>query len=201
MPDDDRRTLRFLYIHGFNSSPASAKAQIFTAWCHRHVPGVRIELPELSYDPAVAMAQLEGIMREPGGVQLIVGSSLGGYYATWLSQAYDVPTALINPAVAPHRNLSSDFLGPQKNYYSGKEYTLTLKHVNSLMAFECQRIEHPERIFLLVQTGDEVLDYRAALSLYRDCQQRVMEGGNHSFEDIEQVLPDILQFAGFTYTP
>lgn len=189
---------RLLYIHGFNSSPGSAKARMFADYCRQQLPDAEILVPALSYDPRAAMACLEAICDERGGVDLLVGSSLGGYYATWLAERYDCPAVLVNPAVAPHRHLSEAFLGWHKNQYTDQEYELTRADVAVIASFECRSLRNPDNYLLLVQTGDETLDYRLATAFYRDSRQIVQEGGDHSFQGFDQMLPEILSFAGLT---
>ena len=183
----------FLYIHGFNSSPASFKARAFRQWCKETQPEVTVHIPELSHDPDEAMTALESLCRDRE-IRLILGSSLGGYYATWLSEKYNVAAALINPAVRPWQHLDAQFLGLHTNYYSGKQYEIGPGHVAALSRFEVPELSRPEHLLLLVQTGDEVLDYRLAIDKYRNCTQWVEQGGNHAFEDFESRLPQILQW-------
>lgn len=187
---------RLLYIHGFNSSPASGKARAFADHCRRHLPDAEVLVPALSHDPAEAMACLDALCAETGGIDLLVGSSLGGYYATWLAEHYNCPAALVNPAVAPHRHLGSEFLGWHRNQYTGREYEMTAAHVATLAGFECRELRNPDNYLLLVQTGDEVLDYRLATALYRHSRQIVQAGGDHGFRGFDRMLPEILAFAG-----
>lgn len=189
----------YLYIHGFNSSPASKKAQDFISWCAVHRPNVNVLVPELTHDPAIALVQLEEIASTTE-LELVVGSSLGGYYATWLSDKYNVPAVLINPAVAPWQNYREEFLGVQTNYYSGKQYELTMAHIKSLENFEVRALRHPENLLLLVQTGDEVLDYRLAVDKYHECRQIIQEGGDHGFTGFVDMLPSIVACARNTNT-
>ena len=184
-------TARYLYIHGFNSAPASRKARDFVAWCRANVPGACVEVPELSHEPVIAMQQLETLM-QVAPVNLILGSSLGGYYATWLSEKYNVPAALINPAVSPWQSAGTALLGTHTNYYTGRQYKLTAEHVSSLKDFEVPRPGTPGNILVLLQTGDEILDYRRAQEKYRDCCQIVQEGGNHAFTGFTTMLPAIV---------
>lgn len=186
--------IRILYIHGFNSSPASAKARLFSRYCDER--GIALSVPELSYDPAKAMAMLEAIVKEWGEVNLLVGSSLGGYYATYLSEKYNLKAALVNPAVSPYKHLSEEFLGKQTNYYTGESYELGLEHVDSLKKLDVDPVIRPDNFLLLVQTGDEVLDYRLAVEKYQGASQIIQPGGDHSFNGFESVIPEIMGFAG-----
>jgi len=184
-----------IYIHGFNSSPASEKAQQFKACCQR-LESVDLAISELSFDPREAVNQLESLVAGADQkLYLLVGSSLGGYYATWLSEKYGCRAALINPAVSPVKTLGEEFLGPQQNLYTGQEYEFTREHALLLDTLDINPLQHSENFLLLVQTGDSVLDYRQAVERYKGSLQVVQEGGSHRFENFENVLPAMLEFA------
>ncbi len=188
---------RIFYLHGFNSSPDSLKARLFANYCRSR--GVTdVSVPSLPYDPFRAMSLLEAAVGSHAAeIALLVGSSLGGYYATYLAERYGLKAALINPAVAPGESLQKDFVGRHKNMYTGEEYEFTREHVDFLRTLNVEKIQEPANYLLLIQKGDEILDYRLALKLYAGSEQMVEEGGNHSFENFEAVLPRILQFGGF----
>lgn len=158
-------------------------------------------VPALHHDPARAIDQLEAVFEEPGGVTLLVGSSLGAYYATWLSEKYNTRAVLINPAVSPQKHLGQEFLGSHANYHTGEQFELTQEHVATLASLDCEQLRHPENFMLLLQTGDEVLDYRLAVAHYQGSEQIIQEGGDHSFTGFEAMLPRILAFAGFQQSP
>ena len=125
-----------------------------------------------------------------------VGSSLGGYYATYLAEKHGLKAVLINPAIDPHIGLRA-YLGPQKNLHTGEPYELTEEHLRDWEALYAPRIT-PKRYLLLVETGDEVLDYRQAVARYSGAQQVVIEGGDHSLQSFPQHLQRILEFARAT---
>jgi predicted esterase YcpF (UPF0227 family) len=186
---------RVVYLHGFNSSPASLKARLVIDYCALH--NIKVDVPVLSHDPVQAMSIAQSrVMAESGLPALLIGSSLGGYYATWLAEKFAIKAALVNPAVSPCDNLRADFVGNQRNLYTGEEYEFTRAHVDALRSFDVKEIRDPGRYLLLVQTGDEVLDYRLAVERYAGGQQIVQQGGNHSFTDFADMLPVIMQFAG-----
>ena len=191
-----------LYIHGFNSSPTSEKARQFSAYCQQY-DHFDVAVPELSHDPERAVSQLENLVDAAGGnIHLLVGSSLGGYYATWLAEKYRCRAALVNPAVSPVKNLGEEFLGLQKNLYTGEEYEFTRDHAMFLATLDIDPLQYPENFLLLVQTGDEVLDYRHAVSRYADSVQVVQDGGSHRFEEFQRMIPLMLEFAEHgTLTP
>jgi predicted esterase YcpF (UPF0227 family) len=187
---------RVIYLHGFNSSPASQKAQQFSEYFRAHA-GCEVLVPELSHDPAVALQTIEACIDARGDdVALLVGSSLGGYYATYCVERHGMKAALINPAVAPCDHLPAEIIGKHRNLYTHAEYEFTREHVAFLRTLDTKKIRDPYRYLLLVQTGDTTLNYRLAVQLYAGCQQVVQEGGSHSFENFGAVLPRILQFSG-----
>lgn len=184
-----------LYIHGFLSSPYSYKAQQVEAWLQQHRPDIRYCCPYLPSYPGEAMAILESAVEERKAEPIyLIGSSLGGYYATWLAEKYDLPAVLVNPAVRPYK-LISDYLDQDlKNYHTEDTYRLDARHIEQLRALEVERLQCPANFWLMVQTGDETLDYRKAVEKYRDCRQLVEEGGDHSFQNFDRWLPDIFAF-------
>lgn len=181
-----------LYLHGFNSSPASLKARLLKERLESLGRGGELLAPALPHQPSLAIARAEAeIVR--AGVSVLVGSSLGGYYATWLAEQHGLKAVLVNPAVAPYR-LLQDYLGPQTNLYTGEKYLLTPQHIEELKALEVEFIR-PERYLLLVATGDEVLDYRRALEKYQGAKSIVVEGGDHAFSDFGSYLDTVIEYA------
>ncbi|MFK3793690.1 MULTISPECIES: YqiA/YcfP family alpha/beta fold hydrolase [Pseudomonas] len=185
-----------LYIHGFNSAPASTKASQLRRVMEQIGLGDQLRVPALHHHPRQAIGQLEQAIVELGR-PLLVGSSLGGYYATHLAERHGLKALLINPAVNPHR-LFDGYLGPQQNLYTDETWELTLDHVAALEALEVPPPQDPERYQVWLQTGDETLDYRHAQAYYRACALRIQAGGDHSFQGFTGQLPAILNFAGIT---
>jgi predicted esterase YcpF (UPF0227 family) len=120
---------------------------------------------------------------------------MGGYMGTYLAEKYELPLALINPAVRPYE-LLQDYLGEVTNDYTGEKYVFTQEHMQIIKAFEIEPITKPERYLLLTQIRDEVLDYKLGVEKYAGCKQIVEQGGNHAFENFEQHLSLILEFLG-----
>ena len=183
-----------LYLHGFASSPASWKVQQLASELAKRGLGERLHCPALSPVPVEAIAQAEAIIESRTGQLTLVGSSLGGYYATWLAEKYLLRAALINPAVIAPISLQK-YLGPQTNLHTGKPFEFTEEHIAQLRALEAPEIT-PGRYFLMLETGDEVLDYRNALQRYAGCRQAVFEGGDHSFTRFPEMLPQLFEFCG-----
>ncbi|MDH0746593.1 alpha/beta fold hydrolase [Pseudomonas sp. GD03842] len=190
----DRPTL--LYIHGLNSSAMSKKATQLTTLMTRLGLAEQLRVPELHHHPRQAIAQLEAAIEALGGRPLLVGSSLGGYYATHLAERHGLKAVLINPAVNPHE-LFDGFLGTQTNLYTGQTWELTHDHVDALAELEVPAPQDPQRIQVWLQTGDETLDYRRAQGFYRACALRIEAGGDHSFQGFAQKMPTLLSIAGF----
>lgn len=185
----------FLYIHGFNSSPASFKAQCFEKFLNENYPDEQFIAPELSDLPARAMATLEKFIKqysEYSSVALI-GSSLGGFYATYLAQKFDLRAVLVNPAVNP-QVLLVDYLGKNKNFYTGEEYEFTREHISQLDEISIRGMSSPNNLMVLLQTGDEVLDYQLAEKKYAESQLIIEQGGDHSFQNFARHCEGIYQF-------
>lgn len=183
-----------LYLHGFRSSPASVKARQLGAYMAARGLAHRFACPALSPVPAAAIAQAEALIAAADSPVTVVGSSLGGYYATWLAERHDLQAVLINPAVVAHLSLA-DYLGPQSNLYTGEVFELTPEHIAQLQAMEIAA-PTPQRYLLLVEEGDEVLDYRQAVARYAGARQVVLPGGDHSFTRFADYCPAIVAFAG-----
>ena len=183
-----------LYIHGFNSAPASKKACQLSSVMGALGLAEQLRVPALHHHPREAMAQLEQAIVELGR-PLLVGSSLGGYYATHLAERHGLKALLINPAVSPHR-MFDGYLGTQKNLYTDETWELTHDHVTALAELEVPAPQDSQRYQVWLQTGDETLDYRNAQLYYRACALRIQAGGDHGFQGFAGKLPALLSFAG-----
>lgn len=182
-----------LYLHGFNSSPLSTKAQLVKRKLEALGRGAEYVAPALPHSPAQAAVLLDSLVeRHPGAA--LIGSSLGGYYATWLAERHALKAALLNPAVRPY-DLLEAHLGAQKKFHTGEVYEFTRGHVEELRALEVARIT-PARYLLVTATGDETLDYRQGVERYRGCRQVVIQGSDHSLSDFAGQLDLVLEFCG-----
>jgi hypothetical protein len=188
-----------VYLHGFRSSPASRKAAQLDAAVAALPASARPQLwvPALTHRPAAAIADVVAwVERHADAAHLaFIGSSLGGYYATHLAERFGARAVLVNPAVRAFDDLAP-WLGVQTNLYTGEAFEVTHAHFAELRALHVPRITRPERYFLLVESGDEVLDYREAVAHYAGASQYVHGGGDHTFTVFAAQLPAILRFAG-----
>ncbi|MNZ48267.1 esterase YqiA [compost metagenome] len=184
-----------IYLHGFNSSPLSLKARELQSAFARCGLGERLRVPALHHDPRQAIAQLEAEIAAAER-PVLVGSSLGGYYATFLAERHGLKALLINPAVRVQRYFA-DYLGPQQNHYSGERWELTGEHIAALAALEVPPPQDPARFHVWLQTGDETLDYREAADYYRHCTLDIQSGGDHGYQGFAARLPELFAFAGF----
>lgn len=188
-----------VYLHGFRSSPASVKATQFRAAVDA-LPAAqrpRLYVPNLQTRPAAAIADVAEWLRhdhDPDALAF-VGSSLGGFYATHLAERYGARAVLVNPAVRPARDLAP-YVGVQTNLHTGEAFEVFASDFDDLRALEVGKITRPERYWLLVETADEVLDYREAVTFYGGAYQYVRGGGDHTFTDFVPQLPAILRFCG-----
>ncbi|OZG71417.1 esterase [Hahella sp. CCB-MM4] len=181
-----------LYLHGFKSSPASIKAKKLYDWVRDQRPDLHVEIPALPFSPKETIRYLETSYfhssTRPVG---IIGSSLGGYYANYLSLEHHVPAALINPAVKPYL-LLNDYLGQNENLYTGEVFEVIPAHMQELLSLdrapECRR----DQILTLVQTGDETLNYHEAVEKYGSHPMWIIPGGSHEFDGFVEVLPAIV---------
>ena len=165
-----------VYLHGFNSSPKSAKAQYLKRLLEERGESEKFACPRLPHWPKLAIVAAEAeIAQRPKEEITLIGSSLGGFYGTWLAERHSVRTVLINPAIEPHADLRA-YLGPQHSYHGGAPYELTEQHLSEWQELFLAKV-NPEHYLLLVETGDEVLDYRHATRKYAGAKQVVIQGG------------------------
>ncbi|MBF4245800.1 esterase YqiA [Vibrio anguillarum] len=183
-----------LYIHGFNSSPLSHKAQVMVKYCQMQRPDIKVMVPKLPSFPAQAAEYLLDLIHQHQDQYRIalVGSSLGGYLSIWLNHLFGFRAVVINPAIKPYE-LLVNFLGEQVNPYTQEHYQLEAKHIEELKALEV-KINDVTSFWLLQQMGDEVLDYRQAVAKLAGAKQTVEFGGDHSFVNFERYPRQIIEF-------
>jgi predicted esterase YcpF (UPF0227 family) len=191
---DTGLTPRVLCLHGFASSPKSWKIEALRKVMAARDLADRLIAPMLPWPPEDALALLEEIIAATPCPLTLVGSSLGGYYAAWLAERHNLKAVLINPAVAAHLGFKQ-YLGVQHNLHTGERIQVEHANLETLRAFAIER-PTPERYLVLLETGDEILDYRVAAAHYAGARQRVCAGGNHSFTRFPEFIAEILEFTG-----
>ena len=192
-----------IYLHGFNSSAESFKSQLLLRHMQKAGLSKNLLIPDLFPEPEAAIKQISSLVETQikknntisGNVNVcFVGSSLGGYYATGFAERYQSSAVLINPSVRPYETLAQ-YIGENKNYYSTESWTFDRSHIQQLLDFDVENITRPERYMVLLQTGDEVLDYNQAKQKYAQSQLIIEQGGDHSFTGFERYLDQIVSFA------
>lgn len=188
-------TTHLLYLHGFRSSPQSAKAQIMAQQVRALHPGVTWWCPQLPASPAKAMdLLLQGTAAWPRGQMAVMGSSLGGFYAAWLSAHLTIPAVLINPAVHPSRDLAR-YIGEHPVWQDpAQSIFFEPAYVQELIQLESQPLPTRPATLAMIAKGDEVLDWREMLARHQAGQVRLIEGSDHALSDFEDHLPQILEF-------
>jgi predicted esterase YcpF (UPF0227 family) len=184
-----------VYLHGFNSTPGSHKARTLHAYLKARGLDALFASPELPHRPEEAMRAIETTLaRVSAQKTTVVGSSLGGFYATYVAEKHGCRAVLLQPAVSPHVGLEA-FLGTQQNLHTGERYELTRAHLEAWRALAVERVD-PERYLVFLETGDEVLDWREAALKYAGARMVIRDGGDHSLRTFPEHIPRILAFAG-----
>ncbi|TDT37011.1 hypothetical protein DES49_2963 [Halospina denitrificans] len=183
-----------IYLHGFRSSPQSDKAQALDS----HLKAISYSgewfIPELAYSPVEIEKQLDDLIQGRGDRAVgLIGSSLGGFFAYAMAERYGLPAVLINPAAYPY-DLMNQYLGTQTNLYTGEAFEVTREDVECLRDLDPGEPSHPERLMVMLQTGDETLDYREAERRFANVHLMVEEGGDHRFSSFENHLSAMLTF-------
>ena len=190
-------TTHLLYLHGFRSSPQSTKARTLAAHMAAHHPQVHWWCPQLPPSPRAAMEMLlKGISQWPRETMAVVGSSLGGFYATGVAEHTVCRAVLVNPAVDPARDLAK-YIGEQTSWHDPEERLFFRpEYVDELKTLACGPLAHPERYLAFIAKGDEVLDWREMNGRYASSPQVLLEGGDHALSDFDSHLPRLLGFLG-----
>ncbi|GAB2850260.1 hypothetical protein GCM10027277_18050 [Pseudoduganella ginsengisoli] len=183
-----------LYLHGFRSSPSSMKARLVGERMAALGRANEYLCPQLPASPKLAMelalSLIDGV---PADQLTLIGSSLGGYYATWLAERLGCRAVLLNPAIVPRLDLAP-YVGVTTQYHSDEPFEFKHAYIEELRALEVARITQPERYFLIAATGDEVLDYRDMVAHYAGARQHVIAGSDHAISEFADYVDDVLAF-------
>ena len=188
-------TTHLLYLHGFRSSPQSAKARQMAARVAADHPGVTWWCPQLPPSPAEAAALIErGTADWPAERMAVVGSSLGGFYATWMAERTGCKAVLLNPAVDPARDLAAH-IGEQTAWHDPAEhFFFRPEYIDELRALQTGPLTHPERTFAVIAKGDELLDWREMTARYASARIRLLEGSDHALSDFDAHIDAVQEF-------
>lgn len=179
---------KILYIHGFASCGSGQKVECLREYFTHD----RVISPDLAIEPDQALTQLQSIITS-SAVSLLIGSSLGGFYADYLSRQHHIPGVLINPSTQPFITLQK-YIGENKNWCTGESFSWLDAYHPQLEAMATPTASDNERYLVLLQTADEILDYRLAARRYHEANVMIEEGGNHRFENLIEYLPHIENF-------
>ena len=184
-----------LYLHGFRSSPQSAKARLTAERMAERHPGATFWCPQLPPSPREAMALVaDGIAPWPRSRMAVIGSSLGGFYASWVAQQAHCPSVLLNPAFDPARDLAR-YIGEQTAWHNPEErFFFRPEFISELQALDVRGLPPAGPELLIATQGDEVLDWREMVARYPQATQRVLPGGEHALNDYPRHLDEVLRF-------
>lgn len=187
-----------LYLHGFRSSPQSAKARMTAAWMQQHRPDVQWWCPQLPPSPREAMALvLDHVADWPAADSAVIGSSLGGFYATAIAERLGWRAVLLNPAVDPARDLAK-YIGETTAWHSDERFFFRPEFIAELSALAPVALTDLQRYLAIIAKGDEVLSWVEMSERYRGCRVRLLEGGDHALSDFAAHLPQVTAFLGLT---
>ena len=185
--------LKIIYLHGFNSSAESKKSKILDSYLKKKKP-INFESPNLNSSPRKALSQIEKIIKESSNRVSVIGSSLGGLYATFVADKYNLKSVTINPVVRNHIYEMKDLIGTHKNFHTKEEYEFSKEDYLDLKKFGVKSLKQPLNHFSLVKMSDEVLDHNRTCEYFSKSYMLSEKGGNHSYDDFYEKIPLILDF-------
>lgn len=185
-----------LYLHGFRSFPHSFKARLLGERLQELGHGSDYLCPQLPASPRQAIELISALTKPYLSEDIhLIGSSLGGYYATWLAEQCGCRAVLLNPAIKPPRDLEK-YVGISRQYHTDASFEFKRGYIDELQALSVKQITRAERYFLVAATGDEVLDWREMVAFYPQARQRIIAGSDHGLSDFAGYMDDVLAFCG-----
>ena len=185
--------LKIIYLHGFNSSAESKKSKILDSYL-KEEKLIDLESPNLDTSPRKAISQIAEIITESSKRVCVIGSSLGGLYATFVADKYDLKSVTLNPVVRNHLTGMRDLVGSHKKFHTDEEYEFTMKDYLDLQKLGLKQLNEPLNHFCLVKMSDEVLDHNKTCRYFSGSYVLSEKGGNHSYDDFFEKIPLILDF-------
>jgi len=181
------------YFHGFASSADSTKAKVFDDFIKENFPNICLHIPNIDNSVEKSFIQLEKLVEKNPGDRLFIGSSLGGFYASYFAEKFDSKAVLINPASNPYLGMEM-YLGKNTNYSTNEEFYLTKEDIEILKLNNVSKIRSPSNYLVLIETGDDVIPFKHTLDFYSGCNFCVVSGGSHSFDSFKEKLETISKF-------
>ena len=181
------------YFLGFASSADSTKAKVFDDFIKEKFPNVHLHIPNIDNSIEKSFIQLESLVEENEGDRLFIGSSLGGFYASYFAEKFGSKAVLINPASNPYLGMEM-YLGKNTNYSTNEEFHLTKKDLEILKLNNVSKIKSPSNYLVLIETGDDVIPFEHTLNFYKGCNFCIVNGGSHSFDSFKEKLEIISKF-------
>ena len=181
------------YFHGFASSADSTKAIVFNDFIKEKFPNISLHIPNIDNSIEKSFIQLEKLVGKNKGDKLFIGSSLGGFYATYFAEKLGSKAVLINPASNPYLGMEM-YLGKNTNYSTNEEFYLTKKDLEILKLNNVLKVNSPANYLVLIETGDDVIPFKYTLDFYSGCNFRIVNGGSHSFDSFKEKLEIISKF-------
>lgn len=189
------KTTHLLYLHGFRSSPQSTKARLMAARVQADFPQLHWWCPQLPPSPRLASELIAGGTADwPSDGMAVIGSSLGGFYATWLAEQRGCKAVVLNPSVDPARSLAAH-VGEQASWHDPAErFFFRPEYVDELRALYTGPLKQAGQCLAIIAKGDELLDWREMSARYADARVLLLEEGDHALSDFPQYLDTVLDF-------
>ena len=182
-----------LYLHGFASSSNSNKAKDLKKYISRNYKNTEIIIPDLNNNFKLAVSQIHELINSAKHPIVFMGSSLGGYYASYFSTKLKTKSVLINPAIPPLKDFEM-YLGENENYSTGEKFIITPEDIKYIRKMSYKKYANTENTYVLLESGDEVLNYKETAKYYSSSYLDIIYGGSHSYESLDEKLKNIVNF-------
>ena len=182
-----------LYFHGFASSSNSNKAKVLKKYISKNYKNTEIIIPDLDNNFTLAVSQIHTLIDNAKYPIVFIGSSLGGYYASYFSTKLKTKSVLINPAIPPLKDFEM-YLGENENYSTGEKFIITPEDIKYIRKMSYKKYANAENTYVLLESGDEVLNYKETAKYYSSSYLDIIYGGSHSYESLDEKLKNIVNF-------
>jgi hypothetical protein len=182
-----------LYFHGFASSSNSNKAKVLKNYISKNYKNAEIIIPDLDNNFKLAVSQIHNLIESARHPIVFIGSSLGGYYASYFSSKLKTKSVLINPAIPPLKDFEM-YLGENENYSTGEKFIITPEDIKYIRKMSYKKYANAENTYVLLESGDEVLNYKETAKYFSGSYLDIIYGGSHSYESLNEKLKNIVNF-------